>query len=57
VQTLQDALDWMWRHANIVRKGDPWTRSGLRSAMVGDPYDELTQASGNHHFPSLEVSG
>ncbi len=38
VSTLQEALDWTWRYANIVQADDPWTRTGLRSAMVGDVF-------------------
>ncbi len=38
VQTVQEALDWTWRYANIVQQGDPWTRTGLRSEMVGDVF-------------------
>jgi hypothetical protein len=32
------ALDWTWRHANIVQADDPWTGTGLRSAIVGDVF-------------------
>jgi hypothetical protein len=38
VQTVQEALDWAWRYANIVHQGDPWIKTGLRSAMVGDVF-------------------
>lgn len=34
----QEALDWTWRYANIVHQGDPWIKTGLRSAMVGDVF-------------------
>ncbi len=37
-QTLREALDWTWRYANIVHQGDPWIKTGLRSAMVGDVF-------------------
>jgi hypothetical protein len=36
--TIQEALDWTWRYAKIVEQNDPWTHSGLRSAMVGDVF-------------------
>jgi hypothetical protein len=36
--TLQEALDWTWRYANIVHQGDPWIKTCLRSAMVGDVF-------------------
>jgi hypothetical protein len=36
--TIQAALDWTWRYANIVELNDPWTDTGLRSAMVGDVF-------------------
>jgi hypothetical protein len=36
--TIQKALDWTWRYANVVCESDPWTRTGLRSAMVGDVF-------------------
>jgi hypothetical protein len=37
-QALEEALDWAWRYANIVHQGDPWIKTGLRSAMVGDVF-------------------
>jgi hypothetical protein len=36
--TLQEALDWTWRFANVVHQGDPWVKTGLRLAMVGDVF-------------------
>jgi hypothetical protein len=36
--TLQEDLDWAWRYANVVQQGNPWIRTGLRSAMVGDVF-------------------
>ena len=35
---LEEALDWAWRFANVVQAGDPWIKTGLRSAMVGDVF-------------------
>jgi hypothetical protein len=34
--TLEEPLDCTWRDANIVQHGDPWIKTGLRSAMFGD---------------------
>ncbi len=44
VQTLPEALDWMWRYTNIVQPADPWVKTGLRSAMVGDVFVVNNQA-------------
>jgi hypothetical protein len=38
VLTLQEALHWTWRYANIVQADDPWIKTGLRSAIVGDVF-------------------
>jgi hypothetical protein len=34
----QEALDWTWRYANILHRGYPWIKTGLRSAKVGGVY-------------------
>lgn len=36
--SIEEALAWMWRYANVVEPNDPWICVGLRSAMVGDVF-------------------
>lgn len=41
--SVEEALAWTRRHAN-VNANDPWIRTGLRSAMVGDVFLVKRQA-------------
>jgi hypothetical protein len=44
VQTLQKALDWTWRFANILQHGDPWIRTGLVSRWMAMSFSSMTRS-------------